>query len=251
MDPGYDVEPRRVGHSTHRGASVVVLVAAIVLGVALLKPWAAQPSPDSKAVIVSPAPGIGSPAPVASSESALIPIRPDALTVPVWPAQSVPSRLTDATASQAESVLGRLTIHSGQWGVGNAGVGPRMLRDEPWTDWVAAVPEAVVSGPLNVMIWPGGTLCGGLPAIYDNPSLVAITAPSALVPDWRLAGWWTDGNHVTTLEGSVRQVSPAGNRGISYLERTDRAAWPPGRYEFHVTAGESTVSLTVCITRRG
>jgi hypothetical protein len=230
---------------------MVVLVAAIVLGVALLKPWAAQPSPDSKAVIVSPAPGLGSPAPVASSESALIPIRPDALTVPVWPAQSVPSRLTDATASQAESVLGRLTIHSGQWGVGNAGVGPRMLRDEPWTDWVAAVPEAVVSGPLNVMIWPGGTLCGGLPAIYDNPSLVAITAPSALVPDWRLAGWWTDGNHVTTLEGSVRQVSPAGNRGISYLERTDRAAWPPGRYEFHVTAGESTVSLTVCITRRG
>ena len=56
MDPGYDVEPIRVGHSTHRDASMVVLVAAIVLGVALLKPWAAQPSPDSKAVIVSPAP---------------------------------------------------------------------------------------------------------------------------------------------------------------------------------------------------
>jgi selenophosphate synthase len=36
MDPGYDVEPRPVGHSTHRGASVVVLVAAIVLAVALL-----------------------------------------------------------------------------------------------------------------------------------------------------------------------------------------------------------------------
>ena len=171
--------------------------------------------------------------------------------MPVWPAQSVPSLLTDATATQAEGALGRLTIHSGQWGVGNAGVGPRMLRDEPWTDWVAAIPETVVSGPLNVMIWPGGTICGGLPAIYDNPSLVAITAPSALVPDWRLTGWWTDGNHVATLSGSVRQVSPAGNRGISYLERTDRAPWPPGRYEFHVTAGESTVALTVCITRRG
>src|SRR6187549_3600885 len=102
MDPGYDVEPIPVGHSTHRGASVVVMVAAIVLGVALLKPWAAQPSPDSKAVIVSPAPVIASPAPVASSEFALIPIRPDALRVPVWPAQSVPSLLTDATASQAE-----------------------------------------------------------------------------------------------------------------------------------------------------
>ena len=124
-----------------------------------------------------------------------------------------------------------------------------MLRDEPWTDWVAAVPEIVDSGPLHVATWPGTGMCGGLPAIYDNPSLVAITAPSALVPDWRLTGWWTDGNNVATLSGSVRQVSPAGNRGISYLERTDRAPWPPGRYEFHVTAGESTVSLTVCITR--
>ena len=147
MDPGYDVEPRPVGHSTHRGASVVVLVAAILLGVALLKPWAAQPTPDSKAVIVSPAPLIASPAPFASSEFALIPIRPDAQRVPVWPAQSVPSLLADATATQAESVLGRLTIHSGQWGVGNAGVGPRMLRDEPWTDWVAAVPETVDQWP--------------------------------------------------------------------------------------------------------
>ena len=158
MDPGYDVEPRPVGHSTHRGASVVVLVAAIVLGIALLKPWAAQPAPDSKAVIVSPAPLTASPAPFASSEFALIPIRPDAQRVPVWPAQPVPSLLSDATATQAESVLGRLTIHSGQWGVGNAGVGPRMVREEPWTDWVATVPETVVSGPLNVMIWPGGTI---------------------------------------------------------------------------------------------
>jgi hypothetical protein len=101
------------------------------------------------------------------------------------------------------------------------------------------------------MIWPGGTICGGLPAIYDNPSIVAVTAPSALVPDWRLTGYWTDGSHIGTLEGSIRQVSPAGNRGISYLERTDRAAWPRGRYEFHVTAGERSVALTVCITRQG
>src|SRR6476660_8163457 len=242
MDPGYDVEPRPVGHSTQRGASVVVLVAAVVLGVALLKPWAAQPSPDNKAVIASPAPESASPAPVASSEFDLVPIRPDVLRVPVWPAEPFPSVLADATATQAEGAIGGLAIHYGQWGVGTAGVGPRMLRDEPWSDWVAAVPETVVSGPLNVMIWPGGTICGGLPAIYDNPSLVAVTAPSALVPDWRLTGWWTDGNHVGTLEGSIRQVSPAGNRGISYLERTDRAAWPAGRYEFHVTAGTSTVS---------
>jgi hypothetical protein len=126
-----------------------------------------------------------------------------------------------------------------------------MLRDEPWTDWVATVPESVDGGPLHVMTWPGTSLCDGYPTIYDHPSLVAVTAPADLVPDWRLVGWWTDGNNVAALADSVGQVSPAGNRGISYLERSDRAAWPAGRYEFHVIAGERAVALTVCITRRG
>ena len=244
MDPGYDVEPRPVRRSTHRGVWLGVLIAAALLGVALVKPWTAQPAPAAEVVTASPVP-------FASSAFALIPIRPEAQLAPVWPAESVPSLLADATASQVEGALGGLALHSGQWGVGNAGVGPRMLRDEPWTDWVAAVPEIVDGGPLHVMTWPGTSMCGDLPDIYDNPSLVAVTTPSALVPDWRLTGWWTDGSRVAALSGSVRQVSPAGNRGISYLERTDRAPWPPGRYEFHVIAGERTVALTVCITRRG
>jgi hypothetical protein len=219
-----------------------VLIAAVMVGVALVKPWTAQPAPAAEAVAASPVP---------IAAFALIPTRPEAQLAPVWPAESVPSLLADATASQVEGALGGLAAHSGQWGVGNAGVGPRMLRDEPWTDWVAAVPEIVDGGPLHVMTWPGTGMCGDLPDIYDNPSLVAVTTPSALVPDWRLTGWWTDGSKVAALSGSVRQVSPAGNRGISYLERTDRAPWPPGRYEFHVIAGERTVALTVCITRRG
>ena len=80
-----------MGRSTHRGASVIVLVAGMILAVALLKPWASQPTPDSKAVVVPPAPITASPAPSASSEFALIPIRPEAQRMPVWPAQSVPS----------------------------------------------------------------------------------------------------------------------------------------------------------------
>ncbi len=244
MDPGYDVEPRLVGRSTHRGVWLGVLTAAVLLGVVLQKPWAAQPRPDSEAILATPVPS-------ASPAFALIPIRPEAHLASEWPAGSVPSVLAVATATQAEGALGGLAIHSGQWGVGNAGVGPRMLRDEPWTDWVAATPENVDGGPLHVMTWPGTGMCGGLPSIYDNPSVVAVTTPSALVPDWRLTGWWTDGSNVAALSGSVWQVSPAGNRGISYLERTDRAPWPPGRYEFHVIAGQQTVALTVCITRRG
>ena len=54
---------------------------------------------------------------------------------------------------------------------------------------------------------------------------------------------------VGALKDSVRQVSPAGQSGISYLERTDRAPWPSGRYEFHVIAGDRVEALTVCITR--
>jgi hypothetical protein len=244
METGYDVQPSPVGRSTHRGVRVAVLAAAVFLGIVLLKPWSSPPRVDNQAVSVSPAP-------VASAAFGVIPVRagPDAL--PGWPAGSSPSILADATAIQAEGAIRGLTIHSGQWGVGNAGVGPRMFRDEPWTDWVTATPEAVEGGPLHIATWPGTNICDGLPAIYDNPSLVAVTAPSDLVPDWRLTGWWTDGSRVASLRGSVFQVSAAGNRGISYLERTDRAPWPRGRYEFHVSAGDSTVALTVCITRRG
>jgi len=243
METGYDLEPGPVGRTTHGGVWLVVIVAGVFLAVVLLKPWTALPRPSTETVIASPAP--------AASAFAVVPVRPDPRLVPTWPAESLPSLLADATAAQAEGALGRLTVHSGQWGVGNAGVGPRMLRDEPWTAWIAAVPEAVEGGALHVTTRPGASTCGGSPAIYDNPSLVAVTAPFDLVPDWRLTGWWTDGTRVASLRGSVVQVSPAGNRGISYLERTDRAAWPPGRYEFHVSAGDRTVALTVCITRRG
>lgn len=244
METGYDLEPGSVGRATHRGACLIVIAAVVFLAVVLLKPWTALSRPATEAVIASPGPA-------ASPAFAVVPVRPDPRLVPIWPADSLPSLLADATATQADGALGRLAVHSGQWGVRDGGVGPRMLRDEPWTDWIAAVPDVVEGGALHLTTRPGASACGGSSAIYDNPSLVAVTAPFDLVPDWRLTGWWTDGTRVASLRGSVVQVSPAGNRGISYLERTDRAAWPPGRYEFHVSVGDRTVALTVCITRRG
>jgi hypothetical protein len=245
METGYDLEPRPIGRSTHRRVWLVVLAAGLFLAAVLLKPWSAQPVTDSRVAIASPA--------AVSPDFAVVPIvgRPAEEVIPVWPAAGLASDLAVATTAQAEGALGQLAVRSGTWGVGDAGVGPRMLRDEPWTDWTAAVPESVDDGPLHVMTWPGTSMCAGYPVIYDQPSLVAVTAPVDLVPDWRLVGWWTDGSKVAALVGSVGQVSPAGNRGISYLERTDRATWPPGRYEFHVIAGQRTVALTVCITRRG
>ena len=125
-----------------------------------------------------------------------------------------------------------------------------MIRDEPWTDWAPVAVEIVDGGPARVATWPGTDLCAGHPVINDRPTLVAVTTPRDVAPDRVLRGWWTDGTNVASLDGSVVQVTPPGNRGISYLERVDRAPWPPGRYEFHVVAGQRSVSLTVCLTRR-
>jgi hypothetical protein len=242
MESGYDVEPQPVGRSGRRRPWAFLIVVAVVLGAVVVKPWMQVPSSG---------PAVAPDEPSRSPAFAIVPVEPGPEVTPDSPAAPVPSQLADATALQAERALRSLSLRSGTWGVGNAGVGPRMLREEPWSDWVAASPESVDGGPLHVAMWPGSGLCQGFPTIYDQPSLVAVTTPRDLVPDWDLVGWWTDGQRVAPLEGSVRQVSPAGNRGISYLERTDRAQWPPGRYEFHVIAGDRTVALTVCITRRG
>jgi hypothetical protein len=142
-----------------------------------------------------------------------------------------------------------LAARSGAWGVGVGGNGPRLVREEPWTDW-AAVDPGVAWGGTSLTLWPDTGLCMSAPRLLDRPSLVAITVPSGLVPDWRVAGWWTDGSDTASLEGIVRQISPPGNRRITYLERVDGARWPDGRYEFDIQAGDHRSSLTVCIGAR-
>jgi hypothetical protein len=139
-----------------------------------------------------------------------------------------------------------LAARSGAWGVGDGGNGPRLVRDEPWTDWVAVDP-GVTWGGQSLALWPGTGLCMSAPRLLDRPYLVAITVPSGVVPDWRVTTWWTDGSETASLDGVVRQISPPGNRGITYLERVDRAPWPDGRYEFDIQAGDNRSSLTACI----
>lgn len=247
METGYDVEPRPLGRSNRRRPWIVLGAAAIFLTAVVVKPWAGSSVNSAPAAVAETARPSASTRPV---EAEIPPVPAAPRPTPIWPAASTRSAAADATALEAEGALGALAARSGTWGVGDAGVGPRMLRDEPWADWMRAEPEPVTDGPLRIASRPGQDLCAGFPTIADAPSLVAVTTPSDLVPDWRLAGWWTDGSQVESLAGSVRQVSPAGNRGISYLERTDHETWPFGRYEFHVIAGESTVSMSVCLTRR-
>ncbi|HEX7474040.1 MAG TPA: hypothetical protein VF323_13235 [Candidatus Limnocylindrales bacterium] len=143
-------------------------------------------------------------------------------------------------------IVAQLAPRSGAWGVGTGGNGPRLIRDEPWTDWAAVDPGPAWKGT-SLTLWPDTGLCMSAPRLLSHPSLVAVTAPSGLVPDWKVGAWWTDGTRTASLDGVIRQVSPPGNRGITYLERVDHGSWPDGRYEFDVQAGDHRTSLTVCI----
>ena len=244
MEDGYEMEPGPIGRSNRRRASFVVGAVLVSLVVVIVKPWAVAPT----GARVEPSPGLPIASAAVAAQAAVAAI---AQAAPTWPAATIVTAEAAAATSETEGARAELTIHSGAWGVGSAGVGPRILREEPWSDWAAAVPETAADYPAHIPRWPGTGVCTGLPTIYDRPSLVAITTPADLAPDWRLDGWWTDGGHAATLEGSLRESSPAGDPGVRYLERTDNAKWPPGLYEFHVSSGRTTVALTVCLTRRG
>ena len=255
-DEDYEIPPSRLGRSSPRRAFAAGAVVVAFLGLAIVKPWAGTTPPDrpstaTETETLTARPEASTPGPAATPASVSRPMIVPPPPEPGWPAEAGVANAGQGGATQAAVALGFLAVHSGTWGVGNVGVGPRMLRDEPWYDWTAVVPEASTETPGRIATWPDTSLCAGYPTIYDRPSVVAVTAPTDFGPDLRLVGWWTDGGNVASLAGSIRQAPSAGDTGIAYLERVDRAPWPPGRYEFHVIAGERTVALTVCLTRRG
>jgi hypothetical protein len=227
MEPGYEITPARLGRSSHRRVAVVAASIVVLLGLVVVKPWAGSAPADRQ----EPA--------VASSATAAAVVPPSAA------ANGGPSRAATSTD------IGSLAAHAGTWGVGDGGAGPRLIRDEPWLDWQDVVPETSSDIPDRIATWPGTDICERLPVLFDRPLFVAVTAPIDLQADWRLEGWWSDGGRVASLDGSVRQMSPPGVGGISYLERLDGQPWPDGRYEFHVVASDSTLALTFCLARTG
>jgi len=254
METRYEIEPERIGRpSDRRRPFVAIAVGLAVVAAVLMKPWE---GPDTRPRAVRPttAPAVAATTPAGFPVAPVLDSRSVAVAptaVPAWPAAPSPTILASQTAKEAERAVTSLAGHAGTWGVGNSGVGPRMLRDEPWSDWTPVTIEVADGSPLHVSQWPGTDLCAGFPTIYDRPTLVAVTTPRAVSPDWKVEAWWTEGGTAASLDGSVVQISPAGRTGISYLERVDQAPWPPGRYEFHVVTASADVSLTVCLTRRG
>lgn len=249
-DESYEIAPARLGRSSPRRGLGAVVVVAVFLGLAIIKPWGGTSGPDpwpSSPVSVRAEATSSTPAPSLAAVARRVATPPEA--EPSWPIDLNHTTANDPSALVAQEAIKSLTIHSGLWGVGDAGVGPRLLRDEPWSDWAAVAPEPSSEPPDRIVKWPGTSLCDGYPTINDKPLVVAVTAPVDTVPNFRMVGWWTDGGRVASLAGSVRQAVPSGASGIRYLERVDQRPWPAGRYEFHVFAGNEIIALTVCISR--
>ncbi|MFI5262614.1 MAG: hypothetical protein ACHQZR_08685 [Candidatus Limnocylindrales bacterium] len=214
---------------------VVATILAAIVVVVLLKPWG--DAPRSAVALADPAPS----ASVATARPSLA-VAGD----PDWPAlAALRSDSTDPVSTAMATQL--LAIHAGTWGVGDGGSGPRLIRDGIWSDWVPLVPGPATRAPdaLSTAL-PSGS-CAGLPMLDDRPSVLAVTASGDIGAGWRLTAWWSDGQSTLSINGSIRQVVLPGVRGAAYLERLDRAPWPAGRYELHITTGHRTFALTTCV----
>jgi hypothetical protein len=224
---------------------VAIAATVALVGLVVIKPWSwwAEPPTPPTAAAAAALPTSAAPPPVAAPIAAVPPTDP----VPAWPAVTDGRDGQAAGGTRLPTEFGSLADHAGTWGVGDAGIGPRIERDEPWADWAAVEPEAATETPVRIVLWPGTGICAGVPALTDVPLFLAITSPPDVAVDRPLVAWWTDGGRVAPLDGSVRQVPEAGRRGISYLVRNDGAPWPAGRYEFHVGRGDGSLALTVCL----
>jgi hypothetical protein len=136
----------------------------------------------------------------------------------------------------SEGLVGR----SGEWGVGTGG--PDGGARSVWVVWRGVSPVQAFGTSQGIQVPPsceaGSAMRAGI--------VVALTVPRALVPDWTvqtarfIGGRWA-------FEPSVRQVSPPGNRGITYLVHADGSAWRAGQYRFRIRTSSGAVDLGACL----
>lgn len=247
--PAYEVRPVTIPRRSGLRPALAVGLAAILVGLVIVKPWTWIGEPRSPGIAVV-LPALSSPSAVADPTAAVTPDAPFP-TTPGWPVLAQAGDPVGDPGVRLPLTIGSLARRSGTWGVGDAGLGPRIQREEPWADWVPVKPEAASDSPIYVVLWPGTGICAGVPRLLDQPLFFAVTSSPELPVDRRLEAWWTDGGRVASLDGSVHQITPVGDRGISYLVRNDLAPWPAGRYEFHVAGGGRAYAVTICIPAEG
>ena len=178
MDTGYQMEPERVGRT--RSRRLPALVGTAVPSWPSSSPSHGRGQP-ARPPVPDPALAAASPHPTAGTSYD----RPGAtpVAVPGWPVPPGPLNGPTLASTQAEGALPMLEGRRGTWGVGVTGSGPRLIRDDTWSDWTSIEPE-VVQGPAqdgmprHVLIWPGSGLCTGVQATDDRPTVIAVTLPA-------------------------------------------------------------------------
>ena len=253
MDPGYQMEPESIGRTRSRRLPTLVGMTALALVVLIAKPWA---GPDGRTT--GPAPTSADLAASSSRPTATSYATP--IADPGWPVPDWSRTGATLASTQAEGALASLEGRRGTWGVGATGSGPRLIRDDTWSDWTSVEPEVVTGAavqdemPRHILIWPGSGLCTGLQAINERPTVIAVTLPATIKPGpavgdgWR--GWWTDGGRTASIDDSVRTVPTGDRSGIVAIERIDGAPWPVGLYEFQLRVADRIFDMAVCMTRR-
>lgn len=241
MDQGVLVPPARLG-GRPRGRGVLAALGLVAaLGLAVVKPWG--PAAVTDPLAASPSNAVRTVAGVSATSAP-----PATAPPPVWPVEGAPGPdVADPLTIRDAAEL--VALRAGAWGVGAAGSGPRLVRDEVWADWLAVTPRSAPATPSPSQVEPSADgACAGLPVLVDRPSILAVTTPvGASPPAWHLAGWWSDGGVVTAITRSMQVVTPPRTVGATVLQRLDRAVWPSGRYDFQLSAGRAVATLAVCL----
>ena len=155
-----------------------------------------------------------------------------------------PSPTDSPTNGVFRTIVADLAPRSGEWGVGTGGPDGGGAEGA-WVEWRVVTP-AVEDRSIEIKPPPS---CTGREGVRAG-LLVGLTVPAALPPDWRVETIRFDGRGRSVLDSSIRQVSPPGNRGITYLIRSDGSAWPGGAYRFRIMTSTHSIGVDACLVAR-
>ena len=95
------------------------------------------PGPSSEAAVVG-----ASALPAASGSADSGPDGSPALGAAAGPTDETVGSADRPAPETLAVIVSRLAAKAGAWGIGEGGAGPRLIRDDPWTEWQAVDPVA-------------------------------------------------------------------------------------------------------------
>ena len=242
---------------------IVVALAVILVGAAILQPWSSG-APRQQAAVGRPSPqAVTGPAPT-----------PVVVASPVASDGPSPSLSVGATIAAARSAADRVILDPASdaqhWGVAVAagsspGGGPQfdvntqvpvisMSLDGSWSAWapVQILPSPAGADPSTSSVagLKPAELCNGLPDLPTGAQVVAVTSPGEprdylAVAGWQIVGWHDEPRDIQPV-ASTRGLTTDRSGAITYLEQPGGKPWPDGRYEFRMS-GLVDASLSICL----